>query len=243
MRGKKIDQRFLPFTNSICFKDVSFTFPDDKQPTLKNISFTVKKGERVGFIGPTGCGKTTLLNVLLQFYDGTSGSIVIDDTELTTNYVRSWWDKIGYVRQDVYMFDGTLRSNIALGDQKVDDEKLWRLLKICKMDEFVNSLPKGLDTPVGEMGSRLSGGQKQRLAIARALYRNVEILIFDEATSALDNKTEQEITDTINDLSSSDVTMFIVAHRYTTLRDCDRIYEMRDGAIVAEHSYEELVLQ
>lgn len=241
-KKKHVEQYPLAFHKSIRFENVSYTFPDSTQPALKRISFSVKKGERIGFIGPTGCGKTTLLNVLLQFYDKATGSIIIDNTELTENYIRSWWSKIGYVRQDVYMFDGTLRDNIIIGNQEKDDERLWKLLRICKMNEFVLSLPQGLDTPVGEMGSRLSGGQKQRLAIARALYRNVEILVFDEATSALDNKTEQEITDTINDLASTDVTMFIVAHRYTTLRDCDRIYELKDGSIVGERSYEELLM-
>ena len=237
---RTIKQQPLSFNESICFDNVGYTFPDGVEPVLRNITFRVNKGEKIGFMGSTGCGKTTLMNLLLRFYKETEGRIMVDGKKLDDTHLRSWWDNIGYVRQDVYILEGTIKDNIILGDDEVDEERLWQVIRSAQLIDFVESMEDGVDTFVGEKGNRLSGGQRQRIAIARALYRNVEILVFDEATSALDNKTEQEVTDAINNISDSNITVFVVAHRLTTLRDCNKIYEMEHGCVIRERTYQEL---
>ncbi len=239
---RAITPKSIPFDRDIVFDHVHYTFPDDTKPVLKDITFRVKKGQRIGFIGHTGCGKTTLMNLLLRFYKENEGRMLVDGKPLTDEFTRNWWDKIGYVRQDVYILSGTIKDNIVLGEESVDEERLRHVIQSASMEDFIASLENGIDTVVGETGSRLSGGQRQRLAIARALYRNVEILVFDEATSALDTKTEQEVTEAIEQLGNEDITLFVVAHRYTTLKGCDKIYELSNGSIIAEHSYEDLLL-
>ncbi len=238
---RSIQQQPIEFKNDIVFKDLGYTFPDDTKPVLEDINFTVNKGERIGFIGHTGCGKTTLMNLLLRFYKENEGQILIDGEPLKDQHTRSWWDKIGYVRQDIYILEGTIKDNVILGDTEVNEERLWHAIRSASMLDFVESQENGIDTIVGEKGNRLSGGQRQRLAIARALYRNVKILVFDEATSALDNKTEQEVTDSIQRVGAEDITLFVVAHRYTTLKGCDKIFELSNGKIVAVHDYDTLI--
>ena len=148
---------------------------------------------------------------------------------------------IAYVKQDIFLMDASIRENITLGDEHVDEERLERAVKQACLEDLVNSMPEGLRTHIGERGSRLSGGQRQRISIARSLYRNAEVLIFDEATSALDNQTEQEVTEAIDALSEAHKTIFIIAHRITTLRNCDRIYELKDGKVDGIYSYHELI--
>jgi ABC-type multidrug transport system fused ATPase/permease subunit len=235
------EQLDLSFNNEIKFDDLSFSFPDADEPLLKHLNFTVKKGDKIGFVGESGSGKTTLMNIILRFYKETEGAIKVDGIPLTDHHYDAWRSMLGYVRQNYFVMEGSIRDNVTLGDKVVDKERLYRSLEQASLSDLVDRLPQGIHTEVGEQGSRLSGGKRQRLGIARALYHNAEILVFDEATSNLDNETEREVTESINRLSHTDYTLFIVAHRITTLKNCDRIFEISDGEIIAEHQYEELV--
>lgn len=238
--GYSNESKAISFEDTIEFSNLYFSYPDSDESLLQNINFKVHRGEKVGFVGRSGSGKTTLMNILLRFYEETSGCIKVDGVELTHEYHDSWRKKLGYVRQDVFIMDGNIEENITLGDKKTDHQKLERAIDLASLRDVVDELPDGVKTHVGEAGSRMSGGQKQRIGIARALYHEAEILVFDEATSALDNETEREITDAINKLSGTDITLFIIAHRVTTLKDCDRIYELSKGEIIGQHSYYEL---
>jgi ATP-binding cassette, subfamily B, bacterial PglK len=234
----------LNFSNVITFESINFTYPGANHLTLNNISLVINKGERIGFVGQSGAGKTTLINILLRFLQENSGKIMIDNTvKLESGNINSWRNLIGYVQQNVYIFDGDFYENIALGIDRaeINDEKMKKAIKSSKLEELVMKLPLGLSTNIGENGTKLSGGQRQRIAIARALYKDAEILIFDEATSSLDQETEKEITEAIDALSSENKTMLIIAHRISTLKNCDRIIELEHGVIKKEYSYRELV--
>ncbi len=231
----------VPFEHDIEMRDIVFRFPDADHPVLDGLSLRVAKGEKVGFVGRSGSGKTTLMNILLRFYTEQSGSLLVDGVALTDHHVSDWHRKIGYVKQDIFLLDGTIADNIALGEDDPDAGRLRQAVVQASLAEWVDSLPQGVYTPVGEHGARLSGGQKQRIGIARALYRDAGIIVFDEATSALDSKTEKEVTDAIDRLSSSSRTVFIIAHRITTLKSCQRIYELRDGRVAGTHTYEDLI--
>ncbi|MEO5571353.1 MAG: ABC transporter ATP-binding protein [Bacteroidia bacterium] len=231
----------ISFVKEITFKNISFRFPDSDKSIINNLTFTVKKGEKLGFVGSSGSGKTTLMNILLRFYIENSGDVLADGVKLTNDNMKSWRKKIGYVKQDIFLIDGTIRENIGFGEDEIDEARLQKAIKQASLEKFVQSLPEGLNTLIGERGSRLSGGQKQRIGIARSLYRNAEILIFDEATSALDNATEQEVTESIDSLSETNKTIFIIAHRITTLKNCDKIFELKNGEISGMYKYQELV--
>ncbi|MBS1764865.1 MAG: ABC transporter ATP-binding protein [Bacteroidetes bacterium] len=231
----------IVFEKDIAFENISFTFPKSNEPVLKSISFTVKKGEKVGFVGSSGSGKTTLMNILLRFFDENNGRILIDGQPLKEENLEYWRGMIGYVKQDIFMLDSTVEENVAFGEDKIDEHQLDLAIKQASLDDFVNGLPKGVNTEVGERGSRLSGGQRQRIGIARSLYRNAQVLVFDEATSALDTQTEREVSEAIDSLSDTNKTIFIIAHRITTLKNCDRIYELKNGEISGVYTYNELV--
>lgn len=237
----KLEQNPVTFNQTIEFSQITFRFPNAEKPLLQNISFQVKKGEKVGFIGKSGSGKTTLMNILLRFYIQQSGKLLVDGTEINEFNINDWRSKIGYVKQDIFLMDGSIKDNITFGDEHPDEHQLKSAIQQASLTDWINSLPEGINTLVGEKGSRLSGGQKQRVGIARALYRNAEILIFDEATSALDINTEQEVTDAIDRLSNTNKTIFIIAHRITTLKSCHRIYELENGSITGIYSYKELI--
>lgn len=238
--SQKLKRLPVSFERSIEFRNITFSFPDAAKPVLENISLEVKKGEKVGFIGKSGSGKTTLMNILLRFYVPQSGKILVDGTEITDENISSWRSKIGYVKQDIFLMDASIRDNITFGDEHPDEQRLQAAIQQASLSEWINSLPDGVNTMTGEDGSRLSGGQKQRIGIARALYRNAEVLIFDEATSALDITTEQEVTFAIDRLSNTNKTIFIIAHRITTLKNCDRIYELSNGSVLGTFTYKEL---
>ena len=233
----------LSFQRDIAFEHVSFTFPETTQPVVNDISLRVKKGEKVGFIGSSGSGKTTLMNLLLRFYKEQQGAIAVDGVPLTLENEAAWYKLVGYVKQDTFLMEASIEENITLRDTEIDPERMKYALEQASLTDFVASLPEGLKTPIGERGSRLSGGQRQRVGIARALYKRAEVLLLDEATSALDNETEREVSEAINKLSHTSITIFIIAHRLTTLQDCDRIFELRNGRIYAEHTYEGLMQQ
>lgn len=233
----------LSFQDKISLNNVSFTFPKETRPALLEISFDIRKGEKIGFIGSSGSGKTTLMNLLLRFYTEQQGTISVDGQFLTSQYLRSWHDIVGYVKQDTFLMEASIRDNITLNDTLVNEERLSYALEQASLTDFIISLTNGDKTFIGERGSKLSGGQRQRIGIARALYKQTQVLILDEATSALDSQTEREVNEAINRLSSTDITILIIAHRITTLRDCDRIYELSNGRIVAEHQYSNLIKQ
>ena len=222
----------LKFNSAIEVRGLGFRFDDADadQWTLRNIDLTIHKGEKIGICGTSGAGKTTLFNLLLGFLSPTEGEITIDGQRLDRALARRWQTSIGYVSQSVYIEDSTIASNIALGvdPDKIDRERLTDVIRRARLEEFVESLPQGVDTPIGECGSRLSGGQRQRIGIARALYKQADVLFFDEATSSLDNRTEQEINLAIEQLSRehSALTIVIIAHRSTSLEYCDRIIEI-----------------
>ena len=214
------------FNQSIEIKDLGFTFPDGGV-ILNHIQETIRRGERIGVRGPSGSGKSTLFNLLLGFFPPTSGEIRIDGKKLTPSNRHQWHRLVGYVPQEIFIIQGSLAENIALG-QTIDEEKIGYVLKQVQLDEWASALPEGVNTSLGEYGSRLSGGQKQRIGIARALYKDAEVLFFDEATSALDNHTEKEINAALQDLSDThrELTMIIIAHRESSLTFCDRIIDL-----------------
>lgn len=214
------------FANGIEIKDLKFAFPDG-EVILEDFNLYIRRGERIGIKGPSGSGKSTLFNLMLGFFPPTEGSIEVDGRRLTPRDRRQWHRIVGYVPQEIFIIQGSLAENIALG-RPVVKEKIERVLEQVQLAEWASALPEGMDTSLGEYGSRLSGGQKQRIGIARALYKDAEVLFFDEATSALDNHTEQEINLALQELSANhkELTMIIIAHRESSLTFCDRVVEI-----------------
>lgn len=219
----------LTFTRTIELRNGTFTFPDG-YILFSGLNLSIHKGERIGIRGSSGSGKSTLFNLLLGFLSLSAGEICIDGRKLTPENRKEWHRLTGYVPQEIFIIAGSLADNIALGQASVDKQKVLRVLKQVQLKEWADRLPQGLDTPLGEYGSRLSGGQKQRIGIARALYKEAEILFFDEATSALDNQTEQEITHALEQLSDEhrELTLIIIAHRESSLALCQRIINLSE---------------
>ena len=217
----------LPFSREIAVRDLRFRFADGGRELFHGLSLTIRKGERIGIRGASGAGKTTLFNLLLGLYEPTGGEIVIDGTPLTAANRRAWQNRIGYVSQSLFIADGSFAANVALGIPagEVDRERVMQALRAAQLGELVAGLAKGIDTHVGECGCRLSGGQRQRIGIARALYRQADVLFFDEATSALDSRTEEEINRSIAGLAARDagLTLVVIAHRESSLEYCNRI--------------------
>ena len=230
VNGDIISKDKIHFNNKIEFIDVNFKYPSSNHSNLSKINFSIKKGEFIGITGTTGSGKSTLINLLLGLLKPSRGEILVDDINIASNF-RSWQQKIGYVPQNIYLVDDTIK-NIALGidDEKIDEKKIHDVLKMSHLSDFVNSLENNIETKVGERGVRISGGQLQRIGIARALYRNVEIIVLDEATSSLDSATEEEIMSTIENLISSK-TIFIVSHRPRCIKKCTKIINLNNGII------------
>ena len=228
-------QNQTPFTlkQNIELRKLSFAFPDG-HTLFSNLTLSISCGERIGVRGASGSGKSTLFNLMLGFFPPTSGEILIDGRKLTSTNRSEWHKQVGYVPQEIFIIEGTLADNIALGQSQVDLTKVMQVLEQVQLKEWADELPQGLDTPLGEYGSRLSGGQKQRIGIARALYKEAEVLFFDEATSALDNKTEQEINHALEMLSREhrELTLIVIAHRESSLSFCDRIFDLDTCDIV-----------
>lgn len=217
------------FVRDIQIRELSYQYPNSEEKVLNAVNLTIRKGQSIALIGPSGAGKTTMADLLLGLLKPSEGNIFMDDIDI--EQLGGDWNRIiGYVPQTMYLIDDTIRKNIAFGEETVDDARVWKALRIAQMDEFVKKLPNGLDTRVGEFGVRFSGGQRQRLSIARALYRNPDILVLDEATAALDNETESEVMNAIEKLQGYK-TLIIVAHRLSTVRNCDVIYEVKDKTI------------
>lgn len=225
--------------NNIEFRNVNFEYKKNK-PVLKNIQFTVQKGETFALVGNSGGGKSTIVNLIPRFYDVKLGGILIDGTDIRNFTLESLRDNISVVFQDNFLFSGTIRQNIMLGNLNATEEELQMAIKESYLDGFIKTLDKGLDTNIGERGVLLSGGQKQRIGIARAFLKNAPILILDEATSALDNEAEKIVQQAIENLMK-DRTVFVIAHRLTTVRNADRIAVIKNGQLVEIGNHEELI--
>ena len=219
---------FIDFKNKIELTNVSFEYNKNKK-VLENINIIINKGDKVAFVGESGSGKSTLVDLIIGLYKPLSGEIVIDDKKLTSDNVKSYRSKVGYIPQSIYLFDGTVGENVAFG-YEYDKEKITEVLKKANIYDFLSS-KEGIDTLVGDGGIQLSGGQKQRIGIARALYSDPEMLVLDEATSALDNETEAKIMDEIYE-TSQDKTLLIIAHRLSTIERCDRKIMLSNGKII-----------
>lgn len=220
------------FDKELVLSHLTFSYKSRDLKIIDDLNLTIKKGTSVAFIGSSGAGKTTLADIILALHKPQGGQILMDGIDIEKLGGR-WNQIIGYVPQSIYMTDASVRRNIAFGidENEINDERVWRALEMAQMKEFIQNLPEGLDTMVGEWGIQFSGGQRQRIAIARALYGNPDILILDEATAALDTETENAVMDAIDALQGIK-TLIIVAHRLTTIRNCDKIYEIRDGKAV-----------
>lgn len=230
----------IPFGEEIAFRNISYSYPGADKPSLDNVTFTIRRGEAVAFVGPSGAGKTTVCNILIGLLPPSGGDIVADGRVIDGRSAL-WRSKIGYIPQDIYLLDDTVRRNIAFGleDGEIDDRQVWHALELAAISDLVKSWPEQLDVQVGERGVRLSGGQRQRIAIARALYRDTEILVLDEATSALDAATEAEINESVKSLSGKR-TVVVIAHRVSTVRDMNTLHYMERGKLVASGSFDRL---
>jgi len=232
----------LPLTQAIALTQVSYRYPNASQMALRGINLTIHAHSTVGFVGATGSGKTTTVDILLGLLEPEEGVLKIDGEPITAANRRLWQRAIGYVPQHIYLADASVAANIAFGvpAKDIDHLALERAAKIANLHEFVaNVLPQGYATTVGERGVRLSGGQRQRIGIARALYHNPQVLILDEATSALDNLTEQAVMEAVNNLGH-DITIILIAHRLSTVRQCDQIYMLEQGEVKAQGTFNEL---
>lgn len=223
----------------IQFKNVSFSYENNK-PVLDGINLSVRAGETVAFVGPSGAGKSTICSLIPRFYDVQEGEITIDGMDIRSMTIKSLRSQIGIVQQDVFLFTGTLRENIAYGKLDATDREIMDAARRAHLEDFILSLPDGLDTQVGERGMKLSGGQKQRIAIARTFLKNPPILILDEATSALDTETEMIIQKALNELSENRTTL-VIAHRLATIRNADKIIVVTEDGIAEEGSHDELI--
>ena len=226
---------------SLILEDVTFMYEDAPRPALDKLNVTVSRGDYVGIVGASGAGKSTLIDVVLGLLEVSQGQVLLNGISIE-NELDQWRGIVGYVPQEIYLLDDSIRRNIALDirDAEIDEDSIEMALRAAQLWEFVQSLPKGLDTETGERGVRLSGGQRQRLGIARALYGRPQVLVFDEATSALDSQTEAEVIDAIEQLRG-DRTVIVVAHRLTTVRRCDRLYLLESGRVVKSGSYEQVL--
>ena len=220
------------FHDKIQIKNINWRYSDELPNVLENLEMEIRQGEAIGLIGESGAGKTTLADILLGLFKPQTGEILVDGKSIYENSTN--WNKlVGYVPQNVFLIDDTVRNNILFGvdEENANEERIWQTIERAQLKEFVENLPQGLDTVLGERGIKISGGQRQRIAIARALYYDPPIIVLDEATSALDNETETAVMESINNLQG-EKTLIIVAHRLTTIEKCDKVYEIRNGKAI-----------
>ena len=224
----------LDIKKAIKLEDITYKYPNSEQLIFDHADMEIPIGAAVGIVGSSGSGKTTVVDILLGLLELQTGTIYADGVNVKDNY-EAWLKNIGYIPQTIFMIDSTIRKNVAFGiaDEEIDDDRVWAVLKEAQLDEFVRSLPEGLDTGIGERGIRLSGGQRQRIGIARALFEDPEVLVLDEATSALDNDTEAAIMESINRLHGKK-TLIIIAHRLQTIEKCDIVYRVENGKVSRE---------
>lgn len=224
----------LPVTKAVTFENITYHYPNSDRLIFDHANVSFPIGKSIGIVGTSGAGKTTIIDILLGLLDLQEGKVKADDVDIKEHY-REWLANVGYIPQMIFLLDADIRKNVAFGvpEDEIDDERLWHALKEAQLDEFVKTLPEGVNTGIGERGIRLSGGQRQRIGIARALYNDPEVLILDEATSALDNDTEAAIMESINRLHGKK-TLVIIAHRLQTIEKCDMVFRVEDGAIKKE---------
>ncbi|MGN1149060.1 MAG: ABC transporter ATP-binding protein [Lachnospiraceae bacterium] len=229
-----VDEEKLPVHTAIRLEDITYAYPGTDKLIFDHASLTIPIGSAVGIVGTSGAGKSTVVDILLGLLEPRTGTIYADDKNVKEQY-RGWLKNIGYIPQMIFMLDDTIRKNVAFGvpEEEIDEKRVWEVLKEAQLDEFIKTLPEGLDTGIGERGIRLSGGQRQRIGIARALYNDPEVLILDEATSALDNDTEAAIMDSINNFHGKK-TLVIIAHRLQTIEKCDMVYRVENGKVRKE---------
>ena len=233
------------FQKNIELKNIKFCYSDSTLDVINGINMVIPKNSFIGFVGATGCGKTTLVDIILGLLEPQEGQLIVDDLKIDSENIQCWQKLIGYVPQEIFLSDDTLRKNIAFGvsEKDIDDKQVKIVTKIAALDEFIeNELPKKYDTVIGERGVRLSGGQRQRIGLARALYRKPEVLVLDEATSSLDGTTEEAVLKAIYNAAEAR-TVIMIAHRLNTLKDCDQIYILQQGKIVGNGTYRELIRQ
>ncbi len=233
------ETELLELKNKISFENLNFEYVKDF-PVLKNINIEIEKGKTTAIVGSTGSGKSTLIKLILRFYEKNSGKILFDEHEIESLSLESIRNKIGLVSQDVFLFEGSVFENIAYGNIEANSEEVWNAARLSESDRFINDLPNKEDTIVGERGQKLSGGQRQRISIARAILKNPEILILDEATSAVDNETEAAIQESLETLKEGR-TVIAIAHRLSTIRNADLIYVLEDGEIVENGTHDQLL--
>lgn len=223
-----------PFRTVLELNQITYAYPEVAEPALKDITLAIQRGETVGFIGTSGAGKSTLVDILLGLLAPDTGKVTVDGNDIQKD-LRNWQDQIGYVPQSIFLTDDTLRRNVAFGlpNKQIDDAAVQRAIRAAQLEEFVDSLPDGLETIVGERGIRLSGGQRQRIGIARAIYHDPAVLVLDEATSSLDTETERGVMQAITALQGSK-TILIIAHRLSTVEHCNRLYRLQNGRVVEE---------
>jgi ATP-binding cassette, subfamily B, bacterial PglK len=232
----------LRLTNSLDLSGIVYQFAAADRPALNGLDLAIEARTTVGIVGSTGAGKTTAVDVMLGLLTPQSGEMRVDGVRIDAANVRAWQRSVGYVPQSIFLLDDTVAANIAFGEtpERIDREAVERVARIARLHDFVSELPKGYDTLVGERGARLSGGQRQRVGIARALYRNPDVIVFDEATSALDNLTEKAVIEAVHALGR-EKTIVMIAHRLTTVKRCDVIFYLEAGRVVAQGTYDELV--
>ena len=221
----------ITFDKEISVENLSFSYEEGVENVINNASFKIDKNTSVAFIGPSGAGKTTMVDIMLGVLKPQKGCVRVDGSNIA-DCMEAWHKKVGYIPQNIYLMDESLRRNIAFGvpESEIDDEKVWRVIREAQLENVVREMDDGLDTVIGEMGVRLSGGQRQRIGIARALYREPEILVLDEATSALDTETERAVMEAIDSLHGK-MTLIIIAHRLSTIKNCDIVYEVKEGRV------------
>jgi ATP-binding cassette, subfamily B, bacterial PglK len=233
----------LSFKKLLSLREIDFSYSGNDENVFDRLSLDIRKGETIGIIGSSGSGKTTLINILLRLYEEKKGGIFLDDIKIDNTNISQWYDLISFVPQNIILLDGTILENIAFGipPDQIDMARVNESAEKAGLSALLNESLSGLETMIGEGGQRISGGQRQRIGIARALFTQAQILIFDEATSALDMDTEKMITDAIRDLKNQELTMIIVAHRYQTLKYCDKIFEIKYGKVERTLTYSELI--
>lgn len=231
----------IHFEKSIELQNIHYLYPNAAKSSLSGISISISKGQSIAFIGTSGAGKTTIVDIILGLLTPSQGEILVDGKNILTN-LASWQQQIGYIPQSIYLSDDTIRNNIAFGlaSHEINEEQVWAAIKASQLEELIHGLPEQLDTLVGERGIRLSGGQRQRIGIARALYHDPEVIVMDEATAALDNTTEREFMCALESMTRQK-TMIMIAHRLSTVKNCDRLYFLQAGQVVAMGTYDELM--
>ena len=242
LESKKLaDLQPLELEKEITFKNLGYSYPGSEENAVDHLNLSIPKGHAVGFVGASGAGKTTVGDLLLGLLTPNEGSINVDSRNIQNN-LSAWQRNIGYIPQFIFLADNTIRNNIAFGlpDENINDAKLRDALEAAQLTDLIETLPSGVETVIGEKGTRLSGGQRQRIGIARALYHNPQVLLMDEATSALDNETEKNVISAIEKLKGKK-TIIMIAHRLSTVENCDTLYFMKDGQIIDSGSYDQLI--